>query len=365
MSKGGKDHFDINPPNPPNEGILFIDHSQTGRSGHLGHALVEYDNGKILAFYPNCSSDNKGHSAVGWMEYKRSIDAGMTWSEPYILDYSKMVLDQGKGISAMCEKAVISNNRDIILFNLICDISENALWEPQFIPTYIRSQDGGHTWTDAKDLGDEPGRVYDAISHNNNIYALQFCNDGSEHYLGINEEHIYRLYISKDNGKTFKKLCDLPFCTKGRGYGALQILKDNNIIVYIYNKNDEKNLDYIISKDNGCTWTDVKTSYLAKKIRNPQIALVGDYFFLHGRSGHYGHNSGNFVLYFSKDGMNWDSGRYLKMQDAFHGAYSNNLVVGKFDTGKPEKLLIQASHAYEQYKTNICHWWIKNISGTK
>ena len=66
--------YEVFPKNLPNEGILFVDHSRKGRSGHLGHALVEYEDGKILAFYPNCSDDNKGHSAVGWMEYKRSED---------------------------------------------------------------------------------------------------------------------------------------------------------------------------------------------------------------------------------------------------------------------------------------------------
>ena len=44
----------ITPPNPPNAGLLFVDHSTNDRSGHLGHALVEYEDGKILAFYPNC-----------------------------------------------------------------------------------------------------------------------------------------------------------------------------------------------------------------------------------------------------------------------------------------------------------------------
>lgn len=29
--------FRIIPADPPNEGITFVDHSKTGRSGHLGH----------------------------------------------------------------------------------------------------------------------------------------------------------------------------------------------------------------------------------------------------------------------------------------------------------------------------------------
>ena len=57
-----EDEFDVVPP----EGNVFVNHEINGRSGHLGHALVEYEEGKILAFYPNCSLDEKGHSAVGW-----------------------------------------------------------------------------------------------------------------------------------------------------------------------------------------------------------------------------------------------------------------------------------------------------------
>ena len=44
-----EDEFDVVPP----EGNVFVNHEINGRSGHLGHALVEYEEGKILAFYPN------------------------------------------------------------------------------------------------------------------------------------------------------------------------------------------------------------------------------------------------------------------------------------------------------------------------
>ena len=57
--------YELSPNSPPSDGILFVDNSLTGRSGHLGHALVEYQDGKILASYPNCAVHNKAHSAVG------------------------------------------------------------------------------------------------------------------------------------------------------------------------------------------------------------------------------------------------------------------------------------------------------------
>lgn len=48
---------------------------KTRRGGHLGHAMVEYESGKILCFYANCNGKpNNGHSGDGWMEFKRSLD---------------------------------------------------------------------------------------------------------------------------------------------------------------------------------------------------------------------------------------------------------------------------------------------------
>ena len=83
-------------------------------------------------------------------------------------------------------------------------------------------------------------------------------------------------------------------------------------------------------------------------------------FVMHGRSGSKGADEiqGHFVLYTSRDGIHWDEGQYLKMRTAGAGAYSNNLIVHDPD-GDSERLLIQASHAYEENKTNIHHWWFQ------
>ena len=35
----------------PSESALFLDHTKNDRTGHLGHALVAYDDDTILAFY--------------------------------------------------------------------------------------------------------------------------------------------------------------------------------------------------------------------------------------------------------------------------------------------------------------------------
>jgi hypothetical protein len=351
--------FSVIPPNPPNEGFLFVDYSRAGRSGHLGHALVEYEDGKILAFYPNCSNDNGGHSAIGWMEYRHSEDAGLTWDEPSVLPYSKHMLDAGQGCSAMCEKAVRSDSGDIVLFSLICDISENAYWRPYYVPTYLRSTDGGRTWSEAKALCDKRGRVYDAINHDGAIFALHFSNDATRDWKGTSDEHVYEMHVSLDEGHTFSKRSDLPFNTRGRGYGTMGVLESGAIIVFIYNVANERELDYVISDDDGQRWSEVKTAHFAKKIRNPQFISFNGRFFMHGRSGSFGAESGHLVLYSSRDGLGWDEGTYLRRQDAGHGAYSNSIVVGALNPAKPNRLLIQASHAYEKHKTNVLHWWIE------
>jgi hypothetical protein len=347
--------FHIVPPDPPNEGILFVDHSKAGRSGHVGHALVEYEDGKILAFYPNCSAATggfrwmgpewSGHNADGWMEYKRSEDGGRTWSEPTVLEYSKTVYDEKQGRSVFSEKAVLAPDGSIVLFNLECDISTNTDWNPTFTPTFLRSTDGGKSWGPAQKLGDVSARVFDALCVEDTILVL------NRH----REEQLHVLYASTDNGKAFVKRSRLPF--EGRNYGALAVLSDGGLIAYVYNSDDEQRLDYAVSHDKGSSWSESQTAFFAKKIRNPQMAAFKDGFVLHGRSGHVGRDTGDLghiVLYTSKDGLNWDKGRYLRKKTAGSAAYSNNVLV---EGG--QRLLIQASHAYKHSKTNVLHWWLE------
>ncbi len=350
------DWFAVEPPEPPNQGIMFVDHARAGRSGHLGHALVEYAPGRILAFYANCSDFQKGHSGDGWMEFKRSEDGGRTWSEPAALEYSRQTYDQGVGHSVMCEKALRADDGAILLFNLEC---RGKGWQPLAVPTCLRSTDCGSTWEPARPIGDEPARIWDAILHEACILVLELCNDSAVHWYGNLPDHRYALHVSQDNGLTFSRRSILPLDVQGRGYGTMATLPDGRLIAYVYNIDDEKHLDYVTSDDGGCTWSSVQTAFMAKKIRNPQMAAFRDGFVLHGRSGNKGEGRNHFVLYSSRDGENWDAGRYLRMGEAGAGAYSNNLIVRNPDTGLPEGLLIQASHAYEEHMTNVLHWWLR------
>ena len=364
--------YEVSPKNPPNDGILFVDHSRTGRSGHLGHALVEYQDGKILAFYPNCSDDSGGHSAVGWMEYKRSEDGGETWGGRNIVAYSKNLLDAGqaggasaKQLAAFAEKAVLTDKGEIVLFFLVCDISTSKVWSHFQTPTYVISADGGRTWSEAAELGDKRGRVYDARNHNGEILALHFANDNTISFLGNQKQHVYELYASGDGGRTFTKRSELPFDTSGKSYGTMGMLDSGSIVVYIYNRNDEQALDYAVSDDGGRTWSAAKTARFRKKIRNPQMVSLNGCYFMHGRSGSLGEEKGHMVLYSSRDGLVWDDGVYLRKREAGLGAYSNSIVVGSSKGHSRKRLLIQASHAYEKNKTNVLHWWLEARKGQR
>ena len=45
---------------------LFVDNESRRRSGHMSHAMVEYEPGRIIAFNSNCSPDRLlGHAAHG------------------------------------------------------------------------------------------------------------------------------------------------------------------------------------------------------------------------------------------------------------------------------------------------------------
>jgi hypothetical protein len=289
------------------------------------------------------------------MEFKRSEDAGKTWQSSQVLTFSKELFEAGGGRTAMAEKAVSAGGGEIVLFYLVCDISKNALWQPYWIPLFSNSADGGRTWSEPKPVCSTRGRIYDAKYQDGEIRVLHFANDATANWTGTTEDHVYELHVSNDGGKTFYKRSVLPFNTKNRGYGSLGQLENGHLIAYVYNRTDEYNLDYMTSSDGGKTWSEVKTTYFSRKIRNPQFIAFNGKYYMHGRSGAYGEGQGHMILYISTDGVNWDNGVYLRMKEAGTGAYSNSIIV--HDKTK-NRLLIQASHTYKGNRTNILHWWV-------
>ena len=163
-------------------------------------------NEKILAFYPNCSLDEKGHSAVGWMEYKRSEDYGETWSQPYIFQSSLKLLHSEMKYSAMCEKAIVNEKGDIIVYQLICDISNDPQWQPYMVPSYSISRDKGSTWSNLRQIGTRRGRIYDAMYQEGTIFLLLFVNDATVDWTGQTTDHYYSLVVSEDGGELLDAL---------------------------------------------------------------------------------------------------------------------------------------------------------------
>lgn len=332
------------------EPTLYVDNQSRHRSGHMSHAMAELPNGKIIDFNSNCSAvRDDGHSTFGFIEYKLSEDGGETYSDIYTLPYSvKSLLDGIYVISV--EKAVACDNSRIVAICL--RNSAIHLCQPWDTPMIVTSDDEGRTWSDPRELCSYKGRVYDACYRDGIIYVLEFCNDGTGDFCGETDEHVYRLFTSNDQGKSFTELCVVPIPSLHRGYGTMLFDDQGDLHVYAYNQSDEVNVDHIVSHDNGLTWDEPLVCYLNEGIRNPQIAQIDGVYVLHGRNTSWS----GFVLYTSNDGYIFDEGEYIGRKRG--GCYySNNLLLKNENNGS--KLLIQYSETYESARVNVMHVWLK------
>ena len=345
-------NYKVTPENLPNRGILHVNHQKNLRSGHVAHALVEYKKDCVMSFYSNCSGTrNSGHNGFGWMEYKCSTDGGRTWGEARVLEYSyDAFINQPFTIS--CISAVSTKENEIIVF---CQRNLNPNgWEPFLEPVVLKSEDGGDTWSEPVELCDKKARIYDAIVHDGVIYVLTIDTG----WQIEKPEDGYYLYKSEDSGNTFSLVSRVPAFVDN-AYGNLEVMDDGALICYFYDENDEYHMDYHISYDMGVTWTKEGKSFVAKRIRNPQVCKVNGGYILHGRSGSPTPElQPHFVLYTSKDGIHWDEGVYMCTAKSRGCYYSNNLVMNQEDGS--QRVLIQASLSYDPYddssRVNIVHW---------
>ena len=347
------------------EPTIFVDNEKKGRSGHVGHAMAVFDEGKIIDFYANTSGIRfGGHSGFGWMEYKISEDYGKTFGRYKKFPYSwDTFLD---GYRTIAVEKVVSPKKDVLVaFCVLTSQNKEICFEPHGTPNVVRSEDGGKTWLPNFNLCEYRGRVFDAIYYQGSIYVLEFCNDMEEGFLGNKPEHQYRIFKSDDEGKTFYEHCVVPFPdTTGRSYGNMIFTPEGKLIVYAYNLNDQQNMDYAVSSDCGKTWDETGLSFVAKKIRNPQVGVLEGQFILHGRAGESETGHGGFVLYTSKDGLVWDEGHML-IDGKSACFYSNNLVVTGPD-GK-DRMLVQYSENIKDPGTswsgqvNVMHFWLESV----
>ena len=329
---------------------IYVNNQARRRSGHMSHAMLEYEPGKIIDFNSNCSAERcLGHSAFGWIEYRYSEDYGRSWSEIHELPFAKEQFYDGN-YTISIEKAVICNGV-ITLFALRNTQFSKICCEPWDTPFYLQSYDFGKTWTEPQEFSTYKGRIYDAVVQDGVIYALELCN---ENHICTAPEHLYRLYCSKDNGKTFQERSVVDINNIDHAYGALQFLADGTLAAYACNIPNGFELDASISKDNGISWERVPTMKLDKGIRNIQISRLGENYIMHGRGCHPDAQWGRgFVFYTSKDGFNWDEGFWLE-EYKVSCYYSNNLRL--CEPGEPEKLLVQYSEHYGGVKkVNVMH----------
>jgi len=328
---------------------IYVDNKARGRSGHMSHAMVEYAPGKIIDFNSNCSNKRcNGHAAFGWIEYRYSEDNGHTWGEIHELPYAKEQFFDGRNTISV-EKALLCDDGTLVAFCLRNNALTEISCEPWDTPMCVRSFDYGKTWTEAVEVSPYKGRIYDARKYNGSLFFIMLCNDATDSFIGSKPEHVYRLYRSDDNGRSFYEASVVDMPSLGRGYGSMIFHPNGDLYAYTYILKQEDAMDLSISHDQGKTWERMPQVKVVKRIRNPQIAYLDGIYVLHGRAGSI--NNG-FVFYTSEDGINWDDG--MLFQPAINSCYySNNLVLNGAN-GKHE-LLIQYSHTFEFSRVNVMH----------
>ncbi len=360
-NSGKRETFRIVPGNIPNSGILYVNHRLNWRSGHGGNCLTECINGDIISFYSNVSGElNDGHGTGGWSEYRRSRDGGKTWSEPVMLDYSRRVWEGDDLYSALVFGVTTAPNGALIAF--VCRF-DKELWAKKLPPVCLLSYDNGMTWSEPRELDPEAdveaaSLTFDAnFVHDGKVFAV-FMSGAANYCPGP-----YALYVSENDGERFERRSTLPFHHENY-YVTAGVLDGGEIVVYSYpyrkdGEIDEYNMDYVLSSDEGRTWSEVRKAHFARRIRNPQLSeKIGHLYFIHGRSGSRGDDPGNFILYSSEDGIHWDEGLILKKRTPGGDCYSANTVVGQYDPASPKRLLIQSSVSYHGSRVNECHWWV-------
>ena len=331
---------------------VYVDNEARKRSGHMTHAMAEFAPGCFIDFNSNCSATRLGgHSAFGFVEYRISRDSGKTYSPVRELAWTKDVLLEGMNTISI-EKAVACNDGSIVAICLRNTTRDEVCCEPWITPLVIKSTDGGETWSEPREWTPYAGRTYDALYHDGVIYALHKCY---EHFIGTGKEHVYRLYVSLDNGETFEERCVIPIDGVGRGYGSILFDEAGRLHAYAYNVNAESEMDHAVSDDGGFTWTLCEPCYLEKGIRNPQTALIDGVYILHGRAG----GVKGFVMYTSENGSDWDEGCMLIDKPGVSAFYSNNINLRDEDGNF---LLVQFSDSYSGWgKVNVKHMKLRVV----
>lgn len=310
--------------------IADMQHDHPGRCSHGGPVCLQYANADLTAFYANTSD----HNTDGWSEYALSKDGGRTWDKYNKVAYSFEAYQKDPERPVWVEEGLVTSNGTAVLF--VTHFAEDKRAENGI----LRSADNGSTWTAYEPLGGVVGYPCAVAVSCETNYVLIDSNGGP---------HV--LYVSVDEGRTWQQRSTLPL-DKDMWYGTMCITEEGRLLAGAYTHKDERHFYYCISPDVGKTWGEQKATPVDKGIRDPELAYLGESYFLHGRSGHHGPGAHRFVLYKSGDGEKWGEGIVVNSDERSPDGYSHNCVVRKDDPSGLRELMVLYSIIYDGRDTN-------------
>ena len=212
---------------------------------YLGHpTTVLLEDGKtILCVYP------KGHGK-GAIQYKRSTDGGLTWSDRLAVPASWATSKETPSIHRVIDAA--GKKRLIV-------------WSGFYPARLSVSEDDGATWSELKPAGDWGGIVVmgftEPLRSRPGQYLAMFHDDGR--YFTSNPKPakpvVFTLYktFSKDGGLTWSepqtvfKSSDVHLCEPG----FVRSPDGRQIAVLLRENSRQRNSHVIFSEDEGQSWT--------------------------------------------------------------------------------------------------------------
>lgn len=312
------------------------------RCSHGGPVCLEYANGNIVAFYANTSS----HNEDGWTEYAVSKDRGKTWDKYNKFTYSSEAYQKDPSRPVWVEEGLVTERGTVVLF-----LSQFESGKGRIQNRILRSNDDGVVWTKPEPVdGEVIGYPCAAAVRGDTNCVLFDSNRPGTHVL----------YVSTDDGRTWRKRSTLPL-DSDKWYGALCFMADGRLLAGAYTEKDESHFYYCISEDAGQTWTAQQRAPLDKKIRDPELACLDGRYYLHGRSGHSGAGSHRFVLYQSDDGVHWKEGIIVSGDARGPDGYSHNCIINKYHKDVPDELMIEYSIVYSPPRTNEYVFFVKLV----
>ena len=221
---------------------VLVDREAGQYLGHPTTVLLE-DNRTMLCVYP------KGHGKGG-IVYKRSSDAGRTWSERLPTPASWAT---SKEVPALHRVTGPNGKKRIIM------------WSGLYPARIAVSENDGMTWSELKSAGDWGGIVVmgftEPLRTGPGHYLAMFHDDG-RYFSAVNEQKKpveFRLFktFSHDGGLTWSfpeevqrssevHLCEPGFIRSPDGKQIAVLLRENS---------RRKNSHVIFSNDEGQTWT--------------------------------------------------------------------------------------------------------------